>query len=191
MQDLLTPVARLLVPILLASQFGCASGGIFFEQGNVSDVNQTWIAENCSQSDVRSAEPLNFRNCQKISKYQWGNAENAYRCTFKEGTEAGLFERTPENNVRLLCGVNTDGTVYSDGSANTSTAVKVVAIAAAVAVVAAAADGGSGGSSCPSSYGERPLWDLQSNGWYCRNANNGQYTHACKCSGQTKIDNWQ
>lgn len=181
--------------LLITTLSGCSST-IMNRQANLTEINGSWLVENCTKNDWSNASNFNAGNCDVISN----GKKKGYQCKFDSSVQRGLF-KVENNLLGLQCGVKVSGNditgiVYTDGSKDTSTTGKLLYGAAAVAVAAAVAAAANGGGqnnysdTCPFSYGERPKWDWQDNGWHCRDANNGQWTHACKCEGQIKIDNW-
>ena len=133
-----TPVLiSILTTLYLLS--ACSSTS-FNDTSQLTDVTSTWLYENCTESDWRSSSELNYSNCQLISSEVKGSN---YSCKFSDGRSRGLFQ-LDSGKVELLCGVKAEGqsnigTVYTDGSADTSVVGKVLAVTAVVAVGALAA----------------------------------------------------
>ena len=127
------------------------------EKANVSDISYDWLQRTCHSSDYQNAAEFSASNCQQIVAR---SGSKAYKCTFSSGTSGGLYKETEDNKLSLLCGVQTDGRVYSHGTADTNTFGKILIGAAAIAAVAAVAGSSSGGgsyapsagSSCPCPY---------------------------------------
>ena len=160
------------------------------QKGNVSQVNSKWLKDNCETSDFRNSGTFSYSNCKEFNA---GYGYKAYECKFNTGTASGLFKLTSDNKMSLLCGVNTDGLVYSDGSSDTSTLGKVLIGVAVIGAAAALANSGGGGGSAPSCYDYK--WDyLPGNGqWACRcsgGLDGGQFATADNCAYQPYVDNW-
>ena len=144
--------ATILIVLLSFTMQACNT---LSKKGDVNQVNWAWLKKNCETSDFTNSETVSASNCRE---YSAGSGYKAYECNFSSGTASGLYKLT-DGKMDLLCGVNTDGVVYSDGSSDTSTLGKVLIGAAVIgAAVAIANSGGGGGggssysSSCPCPY---------------------------------------
>lgn len=121
----------------------CSSTNIFNKTAQLTDVTSSWLYQNCSDSDWKSSSEFKYGNCRVLSNEVKGTA---YACEFSDSRSTGLFKDNT-SGLKLLCGVSADGidnvgSVYTDGTSDTSTIGKVLvatAAVAAVAVVAAAA----------------------------------------------------
>jgi hypothetical protein len=139
-----------IISLIVLAVFTLQACTALSQKGNVSQVNANWLYENCTSSDYQKSDKFSYSNCEQILTR--GNAQ-AYKCSFDSGTSAGLYELTADNKLKLLCGVNTDRVVYTNGSSDTSTMGKVLIGAAVIGAAAALANssGGGGGSSYTSS----------------------------------------
>jgi hypothetical protein len=133
------------------------------QKGNVSQVNATWIYDNCTNSDYQKSDKFSASNCEQIPTKGYAQA---YKCTFDSGTSAGLYELTADDKLKLLCGVNTDRVVFTNGSSDTSTMGKVIIGAAIIGAAAALANSSGGGGSSSTSSCDCP-YDTASDGSRC------------------------
>jgi len=194
-----------LMAVIIASTFilnGCTS---------VRNVNNDWLADNCSPFPLFYAEACGtYNNCKPVE-----NNNTMCACTFTSGSYLGQIHNGKSHGVGgydmedgrsflghwmngdQYCGIESKGQdywVYKDGQMvksgnNIANAVVVAIIAGAVYAIAASNGGGGGGGGHAPSDSDWD-WDYQpKNGqWACRGIQTGQYAEISKCAGDYKDD---